>query len=73
MEGSTDFFLLNPIFWQSVWISNNKILSLKNQYLPHLNSENCEINFIKSDSLRAFQKGEEQPQNFTTIFSFNFV
>jgi hypothetical protein len=33
-------FLLNPF---------------KNQYLPHLNSENWEINFIKFDLLRAFQ------------------
>jgi hypothetical protein len=28
---------------------------LKNQYISHLSSENCEINSIKSDSLRAFQ------------------
>jgi len=38
------------------------IKSIKNQYLPHLTSENCEINFIKSDSPRAFQQHQERPQ-----------
>ncbi len=28
---------------------------LKNQYVPHLNSKNCEIKFIKFDLPKAFQ------------------
>jgi hypothetical protein len=35
---------------------------LKNQYLPHNSSENCEIKFIKSDLPRAFQNYQEHPQ-----------
>jgi len=35
----------------------------KNQYLPHLSSENCEINSIKFDLPRAFQQHQESTQN----------
>jgi hypothetical protein len=35
---------------------------LKNQYLPHLSSENCERSSTKSDSLRAFQQHQEHSQ-----------
>jgi hypothetical protein len=34
----------------------------QNQYLPHLRFENCEINSVKSHSLKAFQQHEECPQ-----------
>ncbi len=46
---------------------------LNNQYLPHLSSENCEINFIKSTSRRAFQQQQEHPPNSITIVSFHFI
>jgi len=68
MEGSTDFFLLNPIL--AICLNFQQQNYLKNQYLPHLNSENCGINFIKSDLLRAFQQGQEQPQKFQYNFQF---
>jgi hypothetical protein len=35
---------------------------LKNQYLPHLNFENCQINSIKSNSPMAFQQCQEHPK-----------
>jgi hypothetical protein len=35
---------------------------LKIQYLPQLNSENSEINSIKSELSRAFQQHQEHPQ-----------
>jgi len=35
---------------------------LKIQYLPQLNSENSEINSIKSELSRAFQQHQERPQ-----------
>jgi len=44
---------------------------LKNKYLPHLSSENCEINSIKSDLLRAFQQHQERPK-FQCSFPFWF-
>ncbi len=53
VEGSTDFFLPNPIF--AICLNFQQQNLLKNQYISHLSSENCEINSIKSDSLRAFQ------------------
>jgi hypothetical protein len=51
---------------------------LKNQYLSHLSSENCEINSIKSDWLRAFhQHHQERPQipmqfSVSILFSFHW-
>jgi hypothetical protein len=33
--------------------------SFKNQYLPQLSSENCEVNSIKFDSSSAFQQHQE--------------
>jgi hypothetical protein len=51
------FFLPNPIF-----LNFQKQNPLKNQYLPHLSSENCEISSIKSDLLRAFQQHQEHAQ-----------
>jgi hypothetical protein len=49
--------------------------SLKNQYLSHLSSENCEINSIKSDLSRAFQQHQEHPKvpiQFSVSILFNF-
>ncbi len=43
IEGSTDFSFQTQF-------CNFFEFSLKNQYLPHLSSENCEINSIKSHS-----------------------
>jgi len=49
--------------------------SLKNQYLPHITSENYEIKYIKSDSPRAFQQQQEHPHiliQFAVSILFNF-
>ncbi len=72
--GLNRFFLPNPIFLQFVWIFSSKIHS-KNKYLPHFSSENCEINFIKSESPRAFQQHQEHPQiprQFSVLILFHF-
>jgi len=37
-------------------------ISLKNQYLSHLSSENCEIISTRSDSWGAFQQHQQHPQ-----------
>jgi hypothetical protein len=50
--------------------------SLKNQSLPHLSSENCEINSIKSDSPRAFQQHQEHTQipiQYSIFILFYFI
>jgi hypothetical protein len=60
------FFLPNPIF--AIWMNLQQWNSFKNQYLSHLNSENCEINSIKSDLPGTFQKHQECPQNSNTFF-----
>jgi len=52
-------FPFKPIFSNLFEFSEQK--SLKNQYLPHLTSENYEIKSIKSDSPRAFQQHQEHP------------
>jgi hypothetical protein len=56
-----NWFFLSTQFLQFFWIFSHKN-SLKNQYLPYLSSENCEINSVKSDSSRAFQQHQESPQ-----------
>jgi hypothetical protein len=61
-------FSFQTQFLQFVWISNNKIHS-KKQHLPHLSSENCEINFTKFHSPKAFQ----QSPNSNIVFSFGFI
>jgi hypothetical protein len=48
-------FPFKPIFLQ-IFLNFQQQNPLKNQYLPHLNSENCEINSAKSDLPRAFQQ-----------------
>ncbi len=66
-------FLPNPIF--AIILNFQQQKSLKNQYLPHLSSENYEINSIKSDSLRAFQQHKEHlqiPIKFSVSILFNF-
>jgi len=47
-------FPSKPIFF-AIFLNFQQYNSLKNQYLSHLSSENCEINSIKSDSPRGFQ------------------
>jgi hypothetical protein len=51
------FFLSNPIFTicLNYWQEN----PLQNPYLPHLRSENCEINLIKSGLSRVHQEHQE--------------
>jgi hypothetical protein len=61
IEGSTDFSFREPNFCNLFEILATKY-TLKNQYLPHLSSENCEINFIKCELLRSFQQHWECPQ-----------
>jgi hypothetical protein len=51
------------------WVEFSTTDSLKNQYLSHLSSENCEMNSVKSDSLRAFQKHRELPHKIPIQFS----
>jgi hypothetical protein len=47
------FFLPNPIF--AICLNFQQQNPSKNQYLPHLSSENCEIDSIKSDLPMVFQ------------------
>ncbi len=66
-------FLPSPIF--AICLNFQQQNSLKNQYLSHLSSENCQINSIKSDSLRAFRQHQEWPQiplqfSVSALFSF---
>jgi hypothetical protein len=68
--GPNRFFLPNPIC-----LNFQQQNPLKNQYLPHLSSEIYEMNFIKSDLLRAFQQYHEHPQipiEFSFFILFNF-
>jgi hypothetical protein len=71
-EGTTNFFLPNPIFW-NLGLEQNPLKKI--QYLPHLSSENCEINSIKSHSPRPFQQNQEQqyPPPPNSVFSFHFI
>jgi len=50
--GLNCFFLPNPIF--AIWLNFQQQNPLKPQYLPHLSSENCEINSSKFDSPESF-------------------
>ncbi len=55
-------FSFQTQFLQFFFLNFQQQNSLKNEYLSHLSSENCEINSIKSDSPRAFQQHQECPQ-----------
>jgi hypothetical protein len=70
IEGSTDFSFQTQ-FLQFFRIFSNKIHS-KNQYLPHLSSENCEINSIKPETLRAFQLSNIIKSASIFQYSFEF-
>ncbi len=73
IEGSTDFPLPNPIF--AICLNFQQQNPLQNQYLSHLSSEIFEINFIKFDSLRAFQQHQECLQSlihFSVLILFSF-
>jgi hypothetical protein len=67
LRGSTNFFSLKTQFLQFVWICSNKIHSKINISSTPYSSENSEINYIKSDSSRAFQQCQERPK-----FQYNF-
>jgi hypothetical protein len=72
IEGSTDFSFQTQ-FLQFVELPATKS-TLKNQHLSHLSSENCEINSIKSDWLRAFhQHHQERPQQIPMQFSVSIL
>jgi hypothetical protein len=43
----------------AIYLNFQQQNTLKNQYLPHLSSENYGINYIKSHSPRAFQQHQE--------------
>jgi hypothetical protein len=67
------FFLPNPIF--AICLNFHQQNPLEKQYLPHLTSENWEINSITSDSQKAFQQHKECPQisiQFSGLILFNF-
>jgi len=69
------FFLPNPIF--AICLNFQQQNPLKNQYLPHLSSENYEINSIKSDWLSGFQHHQQWPQipiqfSVSILFSFHW-
>jgi hypothetical protein len=85
------FFPFSELIFFSKFINANKLRTrlipnptfsnfqkqnpLKNQYLPDLGSENCEISSIKSDSLRAFQQHQEHSQipiQILVLILFNF-
>jgi hypothetical protein len=53
IKGSTKFSFQTH-FLQSAW-SFNKQNPLKNQYLPHISSENCEIKSIRFYLSKVFQ------------------
>jgi hypothetical protein len=67
------FFFPNLIF--AICLNFQQQNPLKNQYLPYLSFENCEINSIKSDSPRAFQQHQERlqiPMQFSVSILFSF-
>jgi hypothetical protein len=60
---------VNPIF--AICLNFQQQNPLQNQYLPQLNSEDSEINSIKSNSPRAFQQHQECHQ-IPIQFQFQF-
>jgi len=68
-------FPSKPSFF-AIYLNFQQQNSLKNQYLPQLSSENCEINSIKSDSPKAFQKHQEHlqiPMKFSVSIFYSFI
>jgi len=73
IEGSTTFSFQTQFF--AICLNFQQQNPLKCQYLRHLSSENCEINFIKSGSMRAFQQHQNAPQiriQFSVLILFSF-
>jgi len=72
IEGSR-FFLPTSIF--AICLNFQQQNPFKNQYLLQLSSGNCEINSIKSGSLRVFQQHQKHPQipiQLSVLISFSF-
>jgi hypothetical protein len=57
----------------AIFLNSQQQNPLMNQYLSQLSSENCEINSIRSDSLRAFQQHQESPQIPILKNYFDFI
>jgi hypothetical protein len=65
-------FLPNPIF--AICLNFQQQNPLKNQYLAHLSSENCEINSIKSDSPRGPSNNTKNTPKFQySFFVLDFI
>jgi hypothetical protein len=70
--------MLRPIVCKSYWkfkLQNFQLQnSLKNKYLSHVSSENCEINSLKFDSPKVFQHQEclQISKQFLALILFNF-
>jgi hypothetical protein len=69
---------VNTLKTQLIFLSKHKFFNLfefllknplKNQYLPHLSSENCEVKLIKSDSSRAFPQQRQEHFQISKQFS----
>jgi hypothetical protein len=60
---------VNPIF--AICLNFHQQNPVKNQYLPQVSYEDCEINSIKSISPRAFQQHQECHQ-IPIKFQFQF-
>ncbi len=68
-EGISNWFSLPKPNFFAICLNFQQQNPLTNQYLPHLSSENCEMNSIKSDSLRAFQQFTKNTSQFQYIVS----
>jgi hypothetical protein len=75
IEDSTDFSF--KTHFSQFFLNFQQQNPFKNQYMSHLSSENCERNFIKPDSPRAFQNTKKHPQisthfSVSILFSFHW-
>jgi len=70
IESSTEFSFQTQFF--AIYLSFQRQSSLKNQYLLHLSSQDCEINSIKSDASKAFQERPQIPIQFSVSILSSF-
>ncbi len=76
IESSTDFSFQTQFF--AIYLNFQQQKSLKNQYLLHLSSQDCEINSIKFNSSRAFlnpfrdQECPQIPIQFSVLILLSF-